>query len=108
MRPIYDTVSGAPTNGTVIPLDIYLDGEVALGVVVTGTITFTVEYTYDDVWDENFNPATATWFSVTGLTGGSADADAVLTAPPRAVRIRTTAGTGSAVLAVIQSGLLSA
>jgi hypothetical protein len=107
MRPIYSTVTGV-ANGDVIPLDIYLDGEVALGVDVTGTITFTVEYTYDDIWDEAFNPATATWYAVTGLTGGSADADAVLSAPPRAVRIRNSAGTGSARLVVIQSGLITA
>lgn len=106
MRPVYLTVN-AVEDSVVAPLDIYLHGEVALGVDITGTETVTVEYTYDDVWDENFNPATATWYAVTGLTAVTADADAVLSAPPRGVRIRGTAGTGSATLAIVQSGLLA-
>lgn len=106
MRPIYSTVTGV-ANGQVIPIDQYLNPtNIALGVTVSGTITYTVEYTYDDVFDPAFNPATAAWFDVTGLVGLTVDGDAALTAPPRAVRIRTTAGTGSATLAVIQAGLI--
>lgn len=106
MRPIYSSVTGVG-NGDVIPVDQYLSPtNISLGVTVSGTITYTVEYTYDDVFDPAFDPGTASWFDVTGLAGQTADADAALTAPPRAVRIRTTAGTGTATLALIQAGAI--
>jgi len=107
MRPITYSITGVG-DGAVIPIDIYQNPTtISLGVVVSGTITFTVQYTYDNVFDPNFNPATATWFAVTGLTAGSANADAALTAPPHGVRMITTAGTGTATLTLTQAGVMA-
>lgn len=107
MRPITVSQTGAGSTA-VIPIDQYLNPTtIALGVVVDGTVTFTVEYTYDDCFASDFNPATATWFPITGLTAGSANADAALTAPPRAVRLTVTAGAGTATLTLVQAGAIS-
>ena len=106
MRPIRISVTGVG-NGDVIPIDQYLNPTtIALGVTVDGTITYTVRYTYDDVFDPNFTPAGAEWFDVTGLAAQSANADAALTAPPSAVQLITSAGTGTATLNLLQAGLI--
>ena len=73
-----------------------------LAVVVSGTVTYTVQYTLDDVLD----PAvTATWFSHATLAAQSATAAGSQVTPVRAFRLTNTAGTGSTTLTVLQSGV---
>ena len=70
MRPIVTSVTGVG-EGPVVVLDKYATPlNVGLVVVVTGTITYTVQHTFEDPFDENFNPATATWFTTPGFHGG--------------------------------------
>ena len=104
MRPVVLSVTGVGTS-LPDPLDHYLTPfNVSLAVVVTGTITYTVQYTYDDVFAANYDPATGNWLPHPSLTAQTATKDSNIAYPVRAVRLTTSAGTGTAALTVIQAG----
>ena len=103
MRPIEVSTSGVSTSA-VIPVDLGPATHIGLQVEVTGAATYTVEYTFDDIWDSAFNPATAAWDDHSTLVGLSANAVGNLAFPPRGVRLNQTAGVGSAVLRYVQTG----
>ena len=88
-----------------IPLDQYISPfSVSLGVVVTGTINYTVQFTFDDVFASNSGPFV--WFDHTDLTGLIADAEATLISSVSAVRILTNSGTGTVRFETRQAGLM--
>lgn len=109
MRPVTLTTSdasGGEKVSPVCPLDLYISPfNISLFAVITGAATYTVEYTGDDVYASSFNPATANWTGVTGMTAVSASTDATLISPVTAVRLRQTAGAGSVALRVLQAGI---
>jgi hypothetical protein len=107
MRPVRVSVTGVGVS-PVIPTDWrHASFDVGLGVVVQGTATYTVEYTFDDVFSETFNPATATWFPHQDLTGLTANKDSNLAFPPTGMRLNVTAGTGKVTLNYIQAGAIA-
>ena|ERR1700748_2912437 len=102
MRRVVETVSGV-ANGATIPVDYRSQNfGIGFGVVVTGTITFTVQHTFDDI----YNPAiTPTWFNNAFVAAATANVDGNYAFPVAAIRLITTAGTGSATMtALFQSG----
>lgn len=106
MRPVRVTVTGVGVSDP-IPIDQYLNPtNIGLGVVISATATYTVEHTFDDVFDENFNPGTATWFPHPTLQSLSANADGNLAFPPAAVRLNVSASTGDVTLNLIQAGAI--
>ncbi len=104
MRPIRVTVTNT-ANSAVIPLDRYpTPFNVGLGCDVTsGTPTYTVQYTFDDVFASAFDPATAKWFDHASLSAKTADADSNIAFAVTGVRITQT-GTGVTTMTVIQAG----
>ncbi len=90
-------------NVHVTPLNIGLGA-----VVVSGTPTYTVQHTFDNVLPAtgNFDPSTVTWFDHASMASVVAvNRDGNYAFPVRAIRIRVTAGTGTVRLAVIQAGI---
>ena len=113
MRPIVFTITGG--NGTqtvsnVCPIDHYVSpANIALNVVVTGTITYTVQYTFDDVFAKGYDPtaASANWTNHPTLVTKVITADSNISYPVRGVRIispASPASTGTATLTIIQGG----
>jgi hypothetical protein len=103
MRPITTQASGIGF-GTLIPLDMYQTPfEVSLDCIISGTVTYNIEYTNDDVW----NVTPTDWTPVSSMSGLSANAFGTLTSPVRGLHINITAGTGSVTLRVIQAGTLT-
>ena len=100
------TVSKTGTGSSaVLAVDFFRNPfNIGIGVVVTGTVSFTVEFTFSDPSDPDFNPATAIWFS-TGLTG-SASAAQAFTIPCRALRVTNASGAGTSTLYAQQAGLI--
>lgn len=78
---------------------------IGFGVVVTGTVTYTVQHTFDDVYAPTFNPATATWFNHPTVAAQTTSQDGNYAFPVRGVRVNLTAGTGSVVATVLQAGI---
>ena len=106
-RPVRVTVSSA-TASAVIPLNTYGDPfNVGIGCDVSagGSLTYTVQHTFDDVWSSTFNPSTATWFSNSTIVAQTSDKDGNYAYPVTAVRLLVTAWTsGSVTMTVIQAG----
>lgn len=102
MTPTSTTVSSATTSSP-IPLDIKKNPfNVSVATVVSGTLTYKVQHTFDDVLDPTI---TATWFDHSTITGKTADQDGNYAFPVRAVRLNVTAWTsGSVSMTVIQAG----
>lgn len=104
MRPVKYAITGVGTS-PVCPADHYVSPfNVALSVVVSGTITYTVQYTFDDVFAAGFSPASATWVDHPTLTAQTATKDSNIAYPVRGIRLSTSAGTGTATLTIIQAG----
>lgn len=108
MRPIRVTVGSAASSPPVV-LDTYRDPfNVSIGVVLSAgaTLTYTVEHTFDDVFANNFDANTATWFANSGLAAKTTSLDGNYAFPVMAVRLRVTSYTGgTATMTVIQAGL---
>ena len=102
MRATTQTVSTV-TSGAWIPLDHYKNPfSVSLAVVVTGTITYNVQYTLDDVFDSTVTPTALPLSDMTSLT---ATDTGNLILPVKAVRLNVSAVSGgSATLTVLQAG----
>jgi len=78
---------------------------IGLGAILTGTATFTVEYSMQDPMDAGYVASSATWFPVTGLSAVSATTGAALTIPCRAIRVTLAGGsTGTVTLYIQQAG----
>ena len=73
---------------------------VGFGVVVTGTVDYTVQHTFDD-------PATGftTWFSHPTVAAETANADGNYAFPVTGVKVLVNSGTGTATLKLIQAGI---
>ena len=107
-RPVRVTVGGVgvsppvPLNNYTSPFNVAVGCDVSTGAV---GITYSVEYTYDDVFAANFNPTTATWFSLAGITAQTADKDGSFISPVTAVRLNITISTsGTVTMTIIQAG----
>jgi len=89
-----------------IPLDRYRNPfNVGIGcTVVSGTPTFTVEHTFDDVQDREWNEGSGNWFSHASIEDESTNVDGHYAFAVSAIRIRVTAGPGSVLFSVHQSG----
>jgi len=99
MRPQVMKKSGTGTSAW-IPLDYKQNPfNVGLGCVVNGTITYTIEHTFDDVFDSTITPVA---FAHSVLAAQTANKDGNYAFPVRAVRINNTAGTGDTTLTILQ------
>ena len=88
-----------------VPMDAYLTPfNVGIGVVVTGTVDYTVQHTFDDVFAKNYVAASGNWFNHPTLLNQTANADGNYAFPVTAIRITVNSGTGSAAMYIIQAG----
>jgi hypothetical protein len=101
MRPVRVLCVGAVTS-SIVPLDQYQTPfNVSLVIaVVSGAISVTVSYTFDDVFDSTVTPA---WTNHADLTTKTAAAIGTFISPVRAVRMVNT-DTGTAALTILQAG----
>jgi hypothetical protein len=105
MRPVTVSQTGAGST-VVVPPDIYVSPcNIALGVVVTGTVNYTVQHTFDDVFAPTFTPGSAIWFNHPTLAAQTANADSNYAFPPRGIRLTVNSGSGTAALTIVQSGV---
>lgn len=107
MRPVRVTV-GSQTASKPIPLDNFRDPfNIGMGVALSAgaTLTYSVQHTFDDIYADNFSPATATWYNHASLASLSANGDGNYAFPVTAIRLNVTAYTsGTATLTAIQAG----
>ena len=100
MRPTSVTVTNAATSAW-IPVD-YTQANFNLGIMVdvtSGTPTWVVQITMDDVFDSSVTPTAVA--APSPLETGTTDEVGNITIPCRAVRLTQT-GTGVSVMTVVQ------
>lgn len=84
-----------------IPPDIYAkDFQLGVAGEVTGTVNYTVQHTYDDVWD---NAAVKVPFDNVILGGVAASGDSNYITPVTGVRLQINSGQGSVKMRIVQS-----
>jgi hypothetical protein len=99
MRPQVIAKTGTGTTAW-IPVDYKQSPfNVGLGVVVSGTITFDIEHTFDDIFDATVTPVA---FKHSTMVSKTANTDGNYAFPVRAIRVNNTAGTGSTTLTILQ------
>lgn len=105
MRRIELTQTGAgytavsPMNLNTSPFNI------GFAVLVTGTVNYTVQHTFDDVFLPTFDPATATWFDHPTIASQSTDKDGNYAFPVTGIRLLVNSGGGTATLILLQAGI---
>lgn len=89
------------TQSAAIPVDsLQVPFAVSFAVVITGTCTYTVQHTLDDIFDSAVTP---TWFDHSSVAGETTNQDGNYAFPVRGVRLKVTAYTsGTATLTVLQ------
>lgn len=106
MRPIYLTTTGG-TSSPVSPMNLNTSPfNVGFGVTVTGTINYTVQHTFDNVWSDTFDPTTAVWFDHPTIASQSTNKDGNYAFPVTGIRIKGNSGGGTAVLTLLQAGIV--
>ncbi len=105
MRPCSVTAQNGVNSGNspTVPLD-FRQCPVNVGFscdVTSGTPTFKVQHTYDDVLNSSVTPL---WYDNATVTGKTADTDGSYTVPIRGIRCVVTGGTGVVVMTVVQAG----
>lgn len=73
---------------------------VGFGVIVSGTVDYTVQHTFDD-------PAIgfSTWFSHPTIAGETTNQDGNYAFPVTGIKVLVNSGSGSATLKLIQAGI---
>ena len=101
MRQQIATKTGVGSSN-VLPMDLYISPfNVGFGVVATGTVTYTVQHTFD-------NPQTVAspvWFSHPTIAAKSDNQDGNYAFPVAAIKVLVTAGAGTAAMTLIQAGV---
>lgn len=103
MPNISYTVTGAGTSPVYACDNFIMNFNVGYGTTISATATFKLEYTFDDIQAEGYNPSTGTWFTVTG-TSGSTAVSGSFTIPCRGMRLNVSASTGTMTVFFQQSG----
>jgi len=111
MRPVVYTIiggSGTQIASPVCPIDHYVSpANIALNVVISGSITYTVQYTFDNVFAAGYDPANGNWTNHPTLVTQTTTKDSNISYPVRGVRIISPASpssSGIATLTIIQGG----
>lgn len=109
MQPITRTTSnasGGAVTSSIVALDAWTSPfNIALSVRVTGTVNYTVQYTFDNVMFDGWVPSTGNWVNHPSLTSQTGTLDSNIAYPVTAVRIVQNSGAGSTVFTVIQAGV---
>jgi len=100
MRPQKTATIASVTTSAVLPMDYKQNPfNVGFAVVVSGTLTYSVEHTFDDI----LNGATATWFPHSSIAAQTTSKDGNYAFPVTAIRLNVTAYTsGGATMTVLQ------
>lgn len=104
MTPISVTRTNTGTSAVIVVDNFLNPFNIGIAAVeVSGSATADVQYSFDDPMDAGYDPATATWFGASGLTGLSSSTSAAFTVPCKALSIKVT-GTGVWKLIIVQAG----
>jgi hypothetical protein len=100
MRPITVSKTGAGSTDVVV-MDHHMNPfNVGMGVVVSGTVNYTVQHTFDNV----VAGATPTWYNHPTLASLATTSDGNYAFPVTGIRLTVNSGAGTATLTILQAG----
>ncbi len=105
MRPITVSQTAAGSTNPIPMLLFVTPFNVGIGVKVTGTVNYTVQHTFDDVWASGYSAASGTWFNHASLAAQTANNDGNYAFPVTAIRLTVNSGSGTATMTLIQAGV---
>jgi hypothetical protein len=118
MRPITVTLgpnAAVPVTSQMIRLDEWADAPLGVQVAVTGTVSFTVQHSFDEGPDSLVSPiplASMFWdtslLPTTGWVNGTVGASCSIATAPIWMRITLNSGTGSVRMVVSQYNVVEA
>ena len=89
-------------SSNVIATDTYISPfNVGFGVVVTGTVNYTVQHTFDNPQEV----ASPTWFSHPTVAAATTSQDGNYAFPVAAIKVLVNSGAGTATMTLIQAGI---
>lgn len=104
MRPVRVSQTGTGSTSPV-PLDLSISPfNVSVGATVSGTVTYKLQYTYDDVQSATYVASSGNWSDSIDMVAKTAAYNTSINNPVTAVRLTVTAGTGTVSGVIIQSG----
>lgn len=108
MRPVVYTVAdasvAAKTSSVYAPDNYISPFNLGLSVVVSGTVNYTVQYTFDNIFANNYDPSTGTWSDHPSLTAQTTTKDSNIAYPVTGVRVKLNSGSGTVTFTIIQAG----
>lgn len=104
-RPMTLSTSDVSTSNLGVLCHYPVPFDVTVDTIVTGTATYTLQYTTDDVQAAAYTPAGGNWKSHPQMTDATISDTVEFTSPVTAVRLNQTVGTGSVIGRVIQAGI---
>lgn len=96
--------NGIGSTAWIVPNRELTPANIGIGVIVTGTVNFTVEYTYDDPLRLPSGLVVPAVWPLSALAAKAANTDSAITAPVAAYRLTVNSGTGSARMSSVQAG----
>ena len=102
MRPAVISKTGVGSSPTYVTNTNTTPFNLGFGVVVTGTVTYTVQHTFT----ETAFGATPVWFSHPTIAAKSDNQDGNYAFPVSGIKLLVTAGDGTATLTLIQAGIM--
>lgn len=106
MREVILSVTGVGVSDPIV-MDQYISPfNVGFGVVVDGTVTYTVQHSFNDPFaTQEYDPVVVTWFNHETVAAQSTNQDGNYAFPVRMIRLNVTAGDGTATLQLAQAGI---
>lgn len=110
-RPVYLTLTGAGSTDAQLANYNAQPFQLTISVVVTGTVNYTVQVTYDDVMGlpdpSSWSPTTPspTWLDDPILASVTSTGETTYNDPIQAWRVTMNSGTGSLAITGIQAGV---
>jgi hypothetical protein len=100
MKVVSVSKTGTGSSSSIIMNTEITPFNVGFGVVVSGTVNYTVQHSFDD-------PAgtISTWFSHPTVASQAANADGNYAFPVTAIKLLVNSGSGTATLNLIQAGI---
>lgn len=103
MRPITKSVTGVGSSNPITFDYDRLPFNVGYGCAAKGTVTYSVQHTFDDYRADGFSWANVTWFTNSAISGATTSQDGNYAYPVTAMRVTISGGSGTVVLTAIQA-----
>jgi len=105
MRPITISKTGSGSTAPVPMLLFVTPFNVGMGVVVSGTVNYTVQHTFDNIFAAGYDGSMGNWFNHSTLASQSGNADGNYAFPVTAIRLTVNSGSGTATITIVQAGV---